>query len=403
MVVGVTSSPEILPVDGIRLATAESGIRYADRDDTVLVELAEGSTVAAVFTQNVFCAAPVHVAKAHLQEATPRYLLINSGNANAGTGSQGMQAAQRSCEIVAEATGARAVEVLPFSTGVIGEQLPAEKFAASMPRLLESLSAHKWLAAAQGIMTTDTVPKVFSTRFEVDGRQVTITGISKGAGMICPNMATMLAYVATDAAIDAPLLDELLRGAVERSFNSITVDGDTSTNDSCVLMATGKSGAVVNDGAVRELFAHQLDGIMRQLAQAIIRDAEGITKFITLHVVQAADEQQAKTVAYTVAHSPLVKTAFFASDANWGRILAAVGRAPVEGLDVSRIGIALDEVDIVKGGEPAPDYNEDKGAEVMAREEITVTISLGLGEAQARVWTSDLSHDYVSINADYRS
>lgn len=403
MVVGVVSSAEIFPVAGVRLATAASGIRYEDRDDTVLIELAPGTHTAAVFTQNVFCAAPVHVAKKHLDAASPRFLLINSGNANAGTGSQGMGAAERSCDIVASSAGVSSVEVLPFSTGVIGEALAVEKFVTTMPRLIETLDDDCWLEAARGIMTTDTVPKVFSRRVQLSGRTVVITGISKGAGMICPNMATMLSYVATDAGLESSLLDKLLRAAVTDSFNSITVDGDTSTNDSCVLMATGASGVEVESAGDVETFAKALNGVMQDLAKAIIRDAEGVTKFITLKVRGAQSHEQAKTVAYTVAHSPLVKTAFFASDANWGRILAAIGRAPVQGLDVSLISIALGDVLVVQGGEPAPGYSEAKGAAVMAKEEVTVTITLGLGDGAATVWTSDLSHDYVSINADYRS
>ncbi|MGV6858841.1 MAG: bifunctional glutamate N-acetyltransferase/amino-acid acetyltransferase ArgJ [bacterium] len=403
MVVGVVSSAEIFPVAGVRLATAASGIRYEDRDDTVLIELAPGTHTAAVFTQNVFCAAPVHVAKKHLDAASPRFLLINSGNANAGTGSQGMGAAERSCDIVASSAGVSSVEVLPFSTGVIGEALAVEKFVTTMPRLIETLDDDCWLEAARGIMTTDTVPKVFSRRVQLSGRTVVITGISKGAGMICPNMATMLSYVATDAGVESSLLDKLLRAAVTDSFNSITVDGDTSTNDSCVLMATGASGVEVESAGDVETFAKALNGVMQDLAKAIIRDAEGVTKFITLKVRGAQSHEQAKTVAYTVAHSPLVKTAFFASDANWGRILAAIGRAPVQGLDVSLISIALGDVLVVQGGEPAPGYSEAKGAAVMAKEEVTVTITLGLGDGAATVWTSDLSHDYVSINADYRS
>ncbi len=403
MTVGFEFGRAVLPVAGISLASAESGIRYADRPDTVLLCLREGTNTVAVFTRNAFCAAPVIVAKEHLLLDQPRYLLINSGNANAGTGPLGLEMAKESCEIVASAANVATATVLPFSTGVIGEQLAVEKFRPVMPQLLASLDEANWEQAAAGIMTTDTVSKSYSTQVELAQGVVTITGMSKGSGMICPNMATMLAYVGTDAAVEKPLLRFCLDESVAVSFNSITVDGDTSTNDACVLMATGASGVAVESAEDIERFSLALAEVMTWLAQAIIRDAEGITKFITLHVEGATSLEEAKTVAYTVAHSPLVKTAFFASDANWGRILAAVGRAPVEGLDVSLINISLGDVAIVKSGAPAEGYKEEKGAEVMAKEEIGVTISLGRGDACATVWTSDLSYAYVKINADYRS
>lgn len=398
------SVPEQLPVvAGIRLAAVEAGIRYQDRTDLVLIEMAEGSTCAATFTRNAFCAAPVTVARQHLQAGATRYLLINSGNANAGTGGQGMKNAQASCDSLAKLAGVDATAVLPFSTGVIGEQLAVDKLIAALPDALAGLTEDGWMDAARGIMTTDTLPKGSSRTLNFEDGVVTISGISKGSGMIRPDMATMLSYVATDAQIDEAILQQLLNDAVDQSFNAITVDGDTSTNDACVLMATGGSGIHIDKGPGLQLFREALNQVMVELAQAIVRDGEGASKFITLRVDSAADVNEAREVAFTVAHSPLVKTAMFASDANWGRILAAIGRAPVAELDVGKVDIAVGGVSIIEGGEPAQTYTEELGASVFAHDEIDVHISLNRGDEQATVWTCDLSHDYVSINADYRS
>jgi glutamate N-acetyltransferase/amino-acid N-acetyltransferase len=368
--------------------------------------MATGSTCAAVFTQNAFCAAPVVVAREHLADHAPRYLLINSGNANAGTGRQGYAIAQASCEAVAGQAGCHATEVLPFSTGVIGELLPLEKLQAAVPQAHASLSEDGWLTAANAIMTTDTLAKGISEQCTIDGKTVTITGMAKGSGMIRPNMATMLAYVATDAAVSQPVLDACLRKAVNKSFNRITVDSDTSTNDACVLMASGAAAnAVIDDEhseAAVTLFA-SVEKVCAFLAQAIIRDGEGATKLMTIDVAGGVDDAECETVAYTIAHSPLVKTAFFASDPNWGRILAAVGRAGLSDLDLNAITIHLDDVCIVRDGGRAGDYTEAAGQKVMGQDEITVRVVLGRGDASTRVWTCDLSYDYVRINAEYRT
>jgi len=403
MAVGLEAPPSLLPVAGVRLAAVEAGIRYRNRRDLVLLELAEGSTAAAVFTRNAFRAAPVLVAEAHLAAAAPRYLLINSGNANAGTGKPGLDAAKASCQALAEAAGCRAEEVLPFSTGVIGEPLPVERIAQALPSAVAALAEDAWMDAARGIMTTDTLPKGVSRQVEIDGRTVTLTGIAKGSGMIHPDMATMLAYVATDAALPADVLGQCLRLAADRSFNAVTVDGDTSTNDACVLAATGKAGVTIDEGAGLDAFQAALDAVCMQLAQAIVRDGEGATKFVTIDVLGATSEAEARQVGFTIAHSPLVKTALFASDPNWGRILAAVGRAGLDDLDVNRIDIHLGAVRIVRGGGRDPDYTEAQGQSVMAQAEIPIRVELNRGEASARIWTTDLSHEYVRINAEYRS
>lgn len=392
-------------VKGLRLAATAAGIRYQNRDDLVLMALPQGSTTAAVFTRNVFCAAPVILAKEHLQAKSPRYLLINSGNANAGTGEPGLEAAHRSCELVATVTGAEAAEVLPFSTGVIGEPLPLAPMEKALPGLFASLDEAAWPRVARAIMTTDTRPKLISRQFEHQGREVTITGIAKGAGMICPNMATMLAYIATDAALPQPLLQEALEAAVAPSFNSISVDGDTSTNDACVLMATGQSGIEIDDlnSPEGQSFMDALLEVCNHLARAIVLDAEGATKLLDIQVSGARSSEDARQVAYTVAHSPLVKTAMFASDPNWGRILAAVGRAGVAGLVAEQVNIHLGEVSIVRAGARDPDYEEAQGQSVVAKAEIPMRIDLGMGQAKARVLSCDLSFDYVKINAEYRS
>lgn len=405
MAVGLKELPVLHPVPGIRLGTARAGIRKPGRRDLVVIECAPGTHAAAVFTRNRCCAAPVTIARAHLTRCpTPRALLINTGYANAGTGETGLKDAQECCLRLAEHLGCRPEEVLPFSTGVIGERLPVDRLLAGLPACLASLSEHGWAQAAEGIMTTDTVPKGASRRLRLGGQTVTITGIAKGAGMIRPDMATMLAFVATDARIAPELLHASLQAAVNGSFHRITVDGDTSTNDACVLLATGKAGnAEIAGSEDAEAFGDALAQLCAELAQAIVRDAEGATKFITVEVTGGASERDCLEVAWTIAHSPLVKTAFFASDPNWGRILAAVGRAPIERLDVHSLSIYLNGLCVVRAGARAPDYTEDQGRAVMRAPEIHVRIDLGRGRAQARVWTSDLSHDYVRINAEYRT
>ncbi len=399
MAVGLKPAENLLPVTGIRLASCAAGIRYQGRDDLVLIELAEASQTAAVFTQNRFCAAPVTVAKRHLRQVAPSYLLINSGNANAGTGEAGLKAALDCCAAVSN----KAERVLPFSTGIIGEQLPVKKITACLPGLMSGLNDDAWQAAAQAIMTTDTQPKGLSRRIRMDGKTVTITGIAKGAGMIRPDMATMLAFVATDAGIPPSVLQAWLTELVADSFNSITVDGDTSTNDACVLIATNAPDRFIESKDDQRRLKRALQDVFSRLAQSLIRDAEGATKFIAIEVQQAASQEEAKTVAYTVAHSPLVKTAFFASDPNWGRILAAVGRAPLRTLDLQKVEILLGDVAVITAGQPDEHYTEAKGKAIMKQEDITITIVLGRGQQSTRVWTSDLSHGYVSINADYRS
>lgn len=403
------SSPvaaELQSINGIRLATASAGIKKPGRQDVVLIEIAEGSCTAAVYTRNAFCAAPVVLCREHQKQATPRYLLINSGNANAGTGDLGMQAAKRSCQAVADIASVSATSVLPFSTGVIGQQLPVEKIEAALPGAFSNLQTDNWFAAANAIMTTDTIAKAKSVQCQLAGHTVTLTGIAKGAGMIRPDMATMLSYIATDAAISQPVLAQLLQQSMDQSFNRITVDGDTSTNDACVLIATGKAGhaeidTIDSDDA--KVFLAELNDLSRYLAQAIVRDGEGATKFISIKITGGRDSAECRQVAYTIAHSPLVKTALFASDPNWGRILAAVGRSGLAELDLSKINIALDDVQIVAGGQPATDYTEERGQAVMDQSEITIHVMLGRGEASDLVWTCDFSYDYVKINAEYRT
>ncbi|MFO7642122.1 MAG: bifunctional glutamate N-acetyltransferase/amino-acid acetyltransferase ArgJ [Candidatus Competibacteraceae bacterium] len=396
---------EPLAIAGIRLGVVRAGIKYPDRRDLVVIETAAGTRAAAVFTRNAFCAAPVTVARAHLAAARPRYLVINTGNANAGTGRQGLADAEASCQALAALTGRQPDEVLPFSTGVIGEPLPLDRLTAGLPVALADLRPDGWRDAAHSIMTTDTRPKWSSRPPTLAGKTVTVTGIAKGAGMIRPDMATMLAFIATDAVADEEWLRQILADAVADSFNAITVDGDTSTNDACVLLATGRSGVRVpalgdDDG---ERFAAAVREVCMDLAQAIIRDGEGATKFITVRVEGGRDAAECRRVADAIAHSPLVKTAFFASDPNWGRILAAVGRAGLSDFDLERVAIHLDEVCIVRAGGRAPDYTEIRGQAVMQRPEITVRVELGRGEAAARIWTTDLSYDYVRINAEYRT
>jgi len=404
MAVGQYGFPDMLDVAGIMLGTACAGIKQTVKDDILVIQMAENSTCAAVFTQNAFCAAPVHVAKANLVHE-PRWLLINSGNANAGTGEQGMQDALTSCARLAELVSGTANQVLPFSTGVIGQPLPVEKIAAALPEAIKNLSPDNWDKAACAIMTTDTFPKGVSKIITLAGQSITISGISKGAGMIQPNMATMLGFIATDAKIPQALLQNCLILAVEQSFNRITVDGDTSTNDACVVMASGCSTApeITADSEYYAIFADALMTVCKQLAEAIVRDGEGATKLIRIVVKEALQMEEAVRVAKTIAHSPLVKTAFFASDPNWGRILAAVGRSGVENMVLENVQIFLDDVCIVRNGGRADDYTEEAGQQVMNRDEITVTVKLGRGEAAQEVLTCDLSYDYVKINAEYRT
>ena len=392
-------------VRGIRLAVAAAGIRYKNRDDLLLIELAEGGACAAVFTRNAFCAAPVTVAREHLAKGPIRYLLINSGNANAGTGVPGLRAARETCRLLAGMAGCAMSQVMPFSTGVIGQDLPVDPFARAVPALLSGLREDNWALAAAAIMTTDTVPKLSSRTVALSGGEVTVTGITKGSGMICPDMATMLAYVATDARVSQPELQAMLGAAVDRSFNSITVDGDTSTNDACVLLASGASGIAVEslDSPDGKLLSEAVQAVCAELAEMIVRDGEGATKLVRVHVQSAVDAAEARLVAYTVAHSPLVKTALFASDPNWGRILAAVGRAGVSGLDVDSIRIWLGEACIVSGGGRDPGYTEEAGKAVMKQSDIEIRIDLARGDAEVEVLTCDLSYDYVKINAEYRS
>ena len=369
------------------------------------MEMAAGSNTAAVFTQNAFCAAPVIVAREHLARQQPGYLLVNTGNANAGTGDAGMRDARECCAALAGHAGCSAQEVLPFSTGVIGEPLPAGKIQSSLPAALQRLDEHGWSDAATGILTTDTVAKGASKKIVLDGETVTITGIAKGSGMIRPDMATMLAFIATDATVERDVLQDCLLAATEKSFNRITVDGDTSTNDACVLVATGKSAApaIAKIDVNYELFCSAVTDVCTQLAQAIVRDGEGATRFVTIAVESGRSSDECLDVAYTIAHSPLVKTALFAGDPNWGRILAAVGRAGVTGLDLEAIQIYLDDVCIVRDGGRAPDYTEAAGQQVMNRKDITIRVVLNRGESSEEIWTCDLSYDYVKINAEYRT
>ena len=398
---------ELNPVAGLELATAMAGIRKAGRRDVLLVRLSPEARAAGVFTQNRFCAAPVQVCRDHLSASggSIRALLINTGCANAGTGDLGLANALASCASVAQAIGCQPSQVLPFSTGVILEHLPMDRLQAGIGMAAGAFGASDWLDAAEAIMTTDTLPKAASRRLQAGGHAVTVTGISKGAGMIRPNMATMLGFLATDAAIAQPLLERWVRAIADQSFNRVTVDGDTSTNDSFVLIATGASGLSVvhdSDPGAAELFAAML-ATAQQLAQAIVRDGEGATKFITIRIEAARDAAEAAAVAYAIAHSPLVKTAFFASDPNLGRILAAVGYAGVADLDVGAVDLYLDDVHVATRGGRHPAYREEDGQRVMRGAEITVRVVLGRGHAATTVWTCDLSHDYVSINADYRS
>ncbi|BAW25455.1 MULTISPECIES: bifunctional glutamate N-acetyltransferase/amino-acid acetyltransferase ArgJ [Pseudomonas] len=405
MAVGLGPLPTLHPVPGFELGIASAGIKRPGRKDVVVMRCAEGSSVAGVFTLNAFCAAPVILAKQRVQ-GTVRYLLTNTGNANAGTGAPGLAAAERTCAKLAELAGVPAESVLPFSTGVIGEPLPVEKIEGALQAALDNLSENHWAEAATGIMTTDTLPKGASRQFQHDGVTVTVTGISKGAGMIRPNMATMLGYIATDAKVAPAVLKNLMLDGANKSFNRITIDGDTSTNDCCMLIATGKANlpeVTEASGALFEALKKAVFEVCMEVAQAIVRDGEGATKFVTVQVNGGGNHQECLDVGYAVAHSPLIKTALFASDPNWGRILAAVGRAGVPELDVSLIDVYLDSVCIASKGGRDPSYTEAQGSAVMAQEEITIRIELGRGQCSETIWTTDLSHEYVKINAEYRT
>ncbi|GMV47564.1 MAG: arginine biosynthesis bifunctional protein ArgJ [Pseudomonadota bacterium] len=398
------------PVAGLRIGTAMAGVRKAGRRDLVVFVLDEGAAVDGVFTRNRFCAAPVQLCREHLTRAAAlggiRAFVVNTGNANAGTGADGLARARRSCAALAAQLGIAAEQVLPFSTGVIMETLPVERIEAGLPAALTALAPDAWALAAEGIMTTDTLPKAASRRLEIGGRCVTVTGIAKGAGMIRPDMATMLGFVATDAVLAPALVSALVREAAERSFNRITIDGDTSTNDSFVLAATRRAGhaeITTLESAEGRALAGAVGAVAEQLAQAIVRDGEGATKFITVKVEGGRSVDECRRAAYAIAHSPLVKTAFFASDPNLGRILAAVGYAGIDDLDQGLIDLYLDDVHVVARGGRRPEYREEDGQRVMQQSEITIRVLLHRGRAEALVWTCDLSHDYVSINADYRS
>lgn len=406
MAVGEYPFPYMYPVAGVKLATVSAGIKKVGRRDVVLFELAQGANVAGVFTRNAFCAAPVTLCRKHLAEAPIRYLIINSGNANACTGEQGLRDAFATCEAIAALTGVKPEQVLPFSTGVIGEPLPVNKIVAVIPEAISKVSEQGWGDAGAGIMTTDTRPKGFSQQFDYQGKIITVNGIAKGAGMIKPNMATMLGYIATDAKIAQPLLQQLAREAADQSFNRITIDGDTSTNDSCILIASGQVDLPEISMAQGELYEKLRSVIFAahtHLAKSIVSDGEGATKFVTVAVSGGEDRDECLNVAYAVAHSPLIKTALFASDPNWGRIVAAIGYAGVKDLDAAKVRVHLNDVLIVENGGRASSYTEEQGQAVMQGSEICIGINLNRGNFTETIWTTDLSYEYVRINADYRS
>lgn len=401
---------DLKAVAGIEIGVAEAGIKKPNRKDLLVLKLAPTATVAGVFTLNRFCAAPVQISKANLAAVTAgaapiRALLVNTGNANAGTGESGLADAQASCAALAELLGCTPQQILPFSTGVILEPLPVQRLVAGLPQAVAALTSDNWFSAAEAIMTTDTQPKAGSRTVTIGGHAVTLTGISKGAGMIKPNMATMLGFLAFDATVAQPVLDQLVKQAADKSFNCITIDGDTSTNDSFMLVATGAGSLVIDsiDSPHYAELAAAVTELSTFLAQAIVRDGEGATKFMTVTVEDGRNVEECRKIAYSIAHSPLVKTAFFASDPNLGRILAAIGYAGVDDLDVGRLNLYLDDVWVAKNGGRNPDYQEQDGQRVMQQSEITIRVKLARGDATATLWTCDLSHDYVSINADYRS
>ncbi len=397
---------ELKPISGLKLGIAEAGIKRANRKDILVIRLVPGSSVSGVFTQNRFCAAPVQLCRAHLLERNPiEALIINTGNANAGTGDEGLRRAQQTCDALASALDISPEQILPFSTGVILEPLPVEKIITAIPKAISALKEDDWYSAAEAIMTTDTQPKAASLTIQTSAGPIVMTGISKGAGMIQPNMATMLGFIGTDVNINSDLLQDLTREAADLSFNAITIDGDTSTNDSFIVMATGQSAVSIQSKSdpAYTAFREGLITLSRQLAQMIIRDGEGATKFITIRVKGGKDSVECKRIAKSIAHSPLVKTAFFASDPNLGRILAAIGYAGVGDLDSSKVQLWLGDVWVAKDGGRNPDYKEADGQAVMKQSEISITVDLGRGNVEETVWTCDLSHEYVSINADYRS
>jgi len=406
MAVGLSHNPQLLPVSGIKLSACSAGIYKKQRPDLALIACDKGSATAAVFTSNAFCAAPVIVARDHLQKTSPLYLLINAGNANAGMGDKGIADADFLCRKLSLLAKCQKAAVLPFSTGVIGEPLPVEKITNSLPRLLSAMSEDGWPKVTRAIMTTDTIAKGISRQVNIKGRNITITGIVKGSGMIKPDMATMLAFIATDAAVDKSILQRILKEAVEHSFNRISVDGDTSTNDACVLIATGKSGAGVirsMQGAAARILRESITEVCMYLAQAVIRDGEGATKFVTLEINQGRNTAECKKVAYAIAQSPLVKTALFASDPNWGRIIAAIGRAGIKKLKVNDTRVFIDNVCLFEHGSRARDYSETSGREVFRKQEIKLRVDLGRGQANYQYWTCDLSDAYIRINAEYRT
>jgi glutamate N-acetyltransferase / amino-acid N-acetyltransferase len=396
----------LLAIKGVRLGVTEAGVRKANRRDLLLMTLSAGTRVAGVFTRNRFCAAPVFVAKANLQEGNIRALIVNTGCANAGTGQDGIARAKQTCAEVSKLLGCEPDQVMPFSTGVIMEPLPVDRIAAGLPRCVAGLGERNWADAANAIMTTDTVAKACSRRVDIGGNSISVTGIAKGSGMIRPNMATMLGFIATDALVDLKLLQQATTYAAERTFNCVTVDGDTSTNDALIVVATGQGGApdiTKSDSPEFKLFLDAVTEVATFLAQALVRDGEGATKFITIQIEGGINETECRKVGYAIAHSPLVKTAFFASDPNLGRILAAIGYAGIDDLDVAKVDLYLDEVMVANSGGRSPSYREEDGQRVMKQDEITVRVGLNRGASSATVWTCDLSHDYVSINADYRS
>ena len=401
---------DLKPVAGIQLGYAEAGVKKPNRKDLLVMRLADSATVAGVFTTNRFCAAPVQVSKAHLSAVQQsgqgiRALVVNTGNANAGTGESGLADANATCAALADLLGCDAMQILPFSTGVILEPLPVDRIVAGLPQAIANLTQDNWFNAAEAIMTTDTQPKAASRSVVINGVSITMTGISKGAGMIKPNMATMLGFLAFDAKVAQGVLDHLVKVTANKSFNCITIDGDTSTNDSFMLIATGTAALEINDIASADYAALEAAVIehAQTLAQMIIRDGEGATKFMTITVEQGRNEEECRKIAYSIAHSPLVKTAFFASDPNLGRILAAIGYAGVDDLDVSQLNLYLDDVWVARNGGRNPEYREQDGQRVMQQSEITTRVTLARGTAAATVWTCDLSHEYVTINADYRS
>lgn len=408
MTVGEITFPDMPPLAGLKLGAVGAGIKRAGRDDILILELAEGSITGGVFTRNAFCAAPVTVARQHLCSSAGgvRYLVINSGNANACTGEQGLADALAVCRKIAEEKGVQAEQVLPFSTGVIGEPLPIQKMVEAIPAALADLQADNWLRAARTIMTTDTVPKAARRQIQFQGETVTVAGIAKGSGMIKPNMATMLAFVATDAPLASPVVDQMVQRAAAQSFNRIVIDGDTSTNDACMLMATGQAALpAVNscDGELYDGLYQAVEAVFTELAQLLVRDGEGATKFVTVEVVGGQTERECEQVAYAIGQSPLIKTALFASDPNWGRIVAAVGYAGIADLDPATVSVHLGDVLIVDKGQRAKSYTEEQGQAVMNESDIRIRVDLGRGGADYRLWTTDFSHDYIKINAEYRT